>query len=178
MVTTMQALSGAGYPGVPSLDAIDNVLPFIKGEEEKIETEPLKIFGSLSNKKIIPESIDISAQCNRVAVKYGHMESISVKLSNTTDKDGIIKAFNNFNPIKNLCLPSAPKNPIIYLHNDNRPQPKLDVDAENGMASIIGRLRKCNILDYKFTVLGHNLIRGAAGGTILNAELLKVNNYI
>ena len=178
MVTTMQALSGAGYPGVPSLDIIDNVLPFIKNEEEKIETEPLKIFGFLSNDKIIPKNISISAQCNRVAVKYGHMENVSVKLSNIADKESMINSFNNFNPIKNLNLPSAPKRPIIYLNSDNKPQPKLDVNLENGMASIVGRLRKCNIFDYKFTVLGHNLIRGAAGGTILNAELLKVKGYI
>lgn len=178
MVTTMQALSGAGYPGIPSLDALDNVIPLIKNEEEKIETEPLKIFGSISNGKILPKTMAISAQCNRVPVKNGHMESVSIKLSKSSEISDIINLFNNFNPLIGMNLPSAPKKPIIYLTQENRPQPKLDINLENGMAAVVGRLRKCNILDYKFTVFGNNLIRGAAGGTILNAELLKYKGYI
>ncbi len=178
IVTTMQALSGAGYPGIPSLDAIDNVIPYIDGEEEKIEKEPLKILGNMFNNKIIPAEMSISAQCNRVAVRNGHTESVNVKLSKDVSENEIIKVFNEFNPLKNMDLPSAPKHPIIYLYDENRPQPKLDINVENGMASVVGRLRKCNILDYKFSILGNNLIRGAAGGTILNAELLKKKGYI
>ena len=178
MVTTMQALSGAGYPGVPSLDALDNVIPFISGEEEKMESEPLKILGCISGRGVVPAKAVISAHCNRVAVRHGHTESVSIKLSKKADREDIIDAFNSFNPIKSLNLPSAPKHPIIYLSQEDRPQPKLDVSVENGMASVVGRLRECSILDYKFTVLGHNLVRGAAGGTILNAELLKRKGYI
>jgi aspartate-semialdehyde dehydrogenase len=178
MVTTMQALSGAGYPGISSMDIIDNVIPYIKDEEEKMQTEPLKILGKLSGSDIKMADIAMSAQCNRVAVKHGHMECVNIKLGKKVEKEEIIKSFRNFNPLKNMGLPSAPKRPVIYIDRDDRPQPKLDVNAENGMASTVGRLRKCNILDYKFVVLGHNLIRGAAGAAILNAELLKAKGYI
>ena len=178
MVTTMQALSGAGYPGVPSLDAMDNVIPYISDEEEKMESEPLKILGSVSSNEINPTKMTISAQCNRVPIRHGHMESVSVKLSKSAIEDDIINAFRSFNPLSGINLPSAPKHPVIYLNQENRPQPKLDANAENGMASVVGRLRKCNILSYKFTVLGHNLVRGAAGGTILNAELLFKKGYL
>lgn len=178
MVTTLQAVSGAGYPGVPSMDIIDNVIPFIREEEEKLETEPLKIFGSLSGQKIRRARMTISAQCNRVGVRYGHTESVSVKLSKKATKEDIISSFRKFNPLASMRLPSAPKRPIIYLEEENRPQPKLDANLEGGMASVVGRLRECNILDYKFTVLGHNLIRGAAGAAVLNAELLKVKGCL
>ncbi len=178
MVTTLQAVSGAGYPGVPSMDIIDNVIPFIGNEEEKMETEPLKIFGKLSGNGIKQAAMTISAQCNRVPVRHGHIECVSVKLAEKAGKEEIIEAFRNFRPLKGLGLPSAPANPVIYTENENRPQPKLDANAENGMASVVGRLRECKILDYKFVVLGHNLIRGAAGAAILNAELLKVKGYI
>ena len=114
----------------------------------------------------------------RVAVKYGHTESVSVKLSKKATAKEVIKAFRDFHPDRSLNLPSSPKHPIVYLEQDNRPQPKLDVNMENGMASVVGRLRPCSILDYKFIVLGHNLVRGAAGAAILNAELLKAKGYI
>ncbi|MDE1851558.1 MAG: aspartate-semialdehyde dehydrogenase [Candidatus Micrarchaeota archaeon] len=178
MVSTMQALSGAGYPGVPSMDIMDNVIPFISDEEEKLQTEPLKILGSFAKDRIMPAGFKVSAQCNRVAVRNGHLETVNVKLSKKTSEEDIIKAFESFKPLKGMGLPSAPERPIVYMRNENRPQPKLDVNAENGMASVVGRLRKCGILDYKFLVLGHNLIRGAAGAAILNAELLKAKGYI
>ena len=178
MVTTMQSLSGAGYPGVPSLDAIDNVIPYINDEEEKMQTEPLKILGKLSPGGIKNADIVISASCNRVGVRYGHTECVSVKLSRHAAEEEILSAFSKFNPLKSLKLPSAPKHPIVYLAGQGRPQPKLDVNTEGGMASVVGRLRKCNILDYKFVVLGHNLVRGAAGAAVLNAELLKAKGYI
>ncbi len=178
MVTTLQALSGAGYPGVASMDIVDNVIPFIGDEEDKVETEPLKILGTLSKDGIVNADMKISAQCTRVAVKYGHTESVSVKLSKKATAKEVIKAFRDFHPDRSLNLPSSPKHPIVYLDQDNRPQPKLDVNMENGMASVVGRLRPCSILDYKFIVLGHNLVRGAAGAAILNAELLKAKGYI
>ncbi len=178
MVTTLQAVSGAGYPGVSSMDIIDNVVPYINDEEEKVETEPLKLFGKLSRNNIENADIAVSAQCNRVPVKYGHTEAVSMKLSKKATIKDIVAAFEGFNPLKSLKLPSSPQHPIVYLSAENRPQPKLDVDIENGMASVVGRLRPCNILDYKFVVLGHNLIRGAAGDAILNAELLKVKGYL
>lgn len=178
MVTTMQALSGAGYPGVPSMDIMDNVIPFIGDEEEKLQTEPLKILGSLEKGTIRPAGFGISAQCNRVAVRNGHLETVNVKLAKRASVDSIIDSFEAFKPLKGLGLPSAPSRPIVYMRNENRPQPKLDIGIENGMASVVGRLRECGILDYKFIVLGHNLIRGAAGAAILNAELLKAKGYI
>ena len=178
MVTTMQALSGAGYPGVSSMDIVDNMVPFINDEEDKVETEPLKILGNAGKDGIDYAKIKISAQCTRVAVKYGHTESVSVKLREKASKEDILRSFEDFRPNKSLGLPSSPKHPIVYLEQDNRPQPKLDVNLENGMASVVGRLRPCNILDYKFIVLGHNLVRGAAGAAILNAELLKVRGYV
>jgi aspartate-semialdehyde dehydrogenase len=178
MVTTMQALSGAGYPGVSSMDIIDNVIPFINDEEEKVETEPLKIFGNLSNGSISQAHMGISAQCNRVAVRHGHTECVSVKLSKKASRDEIIDAFEDFAPTKSAGLPSSPKRPVVYMRQDNRPQPKLDVNLGGGMVSVVGRLRPCSILDYKFVVLGHNLVRGAAGAAILNAELLKSAGYV
>jgi aspartate-semialdehyde dehydrogenase len=178
MVTTMQALSGAGYPGVASLDIFDNVIPFISGEEEKMEEEPLKIFGSMGQGAIKNADMVISAHCNRVAVRHGHTECVNVKLAKQTDIKEITKVLESFNPLKAMGLPSAPKRPIIVTSQHNRPQPKMDVEAEKGMASVVGRIRKCEILDYKFTLLSHNLIRGAAGAAILNAELLKAKGYI
>ena len=178
MVSTMQAVSGAGYPGVASMDIIDNVVPFISGEEDKLETEPQKIFGNLSNGGIAQAKMDISAQCNRVPVRYGHMESVSVKLSKKATKEEIVSSFKRFDPLRGMGLPSAPRHSIIYTAKENRPQPKLDVDIENGMTTVIGRLRECNVLDYKFTILGNNVVRGAAGAAMLNAELLKVKGFI
>ncbi len=177
-VTTMQAASGAGYPGVPSLDIIDNVIPFISDEEDKLENEPLKIFGSISGSGVINAGFRVSASCNRVPVRYGHTESISVKLSRKTDREEVIATLKKFSPLSGMGLPSAPRRSVVYSEVENRPQARFDALVEGGMASVVGRLRKCNVLDYKFTVLGHNLIRGAAGAALLNAELLKVKGYI
>ncbi|MBI4713799.1 aspartate-semialdehyde dehydrogenase [Candidatus Uhrbacteria bacterium] len=169
-VVTMQALSGAGYPGVSSLDILDNVIPFISGEEAKMETEPLKILG-------VP--IKISAQCNRVAVVDGHTESIAVKLSKSARVEEIIEAWKTFRAEpQTLQLPTAPAHPICYFKEDNFPQPRKHRMLEHGMVVSIGRLRPCPIMDWKFTVLSHNTIRGAAGGAILNAELLVKNGFI
>ena len=179
LVTTMQALSGAGYPGVASLDAIDNVVPFIGDEEEKVETEPLKLLGSLENGKIDNANIAISAHCNRVAVRDGHLESVTVELIKKAGIEEILKVFRNFKSIpQKLNLPSAPPNPIIVRMENDRPQPVLDRDINNGMSVSIGRVRQSSIFDIKFTLLVHNTIRGAAGAAILNAELLKAKKLI
>ena len=178
IVTTMQALSGAGYPGVPSLDILDNVVPYIGEEEEKMQTESLKLLGKIENNKFKFADIRLSAQCNRVHVKDGHLETVNVELGRKAEIEDVKKAFKNFNPLKGLNLPSAPNPPIIIREELNRPQPKYDRDAGNGMAVSVGRIRKCSILDYKFLVLSHNTIRGAAGAAILNAELMKAKGLI
>lgn len=177
-VTTMQALSGAGYPGVASLDILDNVVPYISGEEEKIETESLKLLGKIRNGKFSYADIKISAQCNRVNVKDGHLETVNIELEKKADLDEVIASFKSFNPLKRLKLPSAPNPPIIVKEEVNRPQPRYDRHLGNGMAISVGRIRKCNILDYRFLVLSHNTIRGAAGAAILNAEMMKAEGYI
>jgi len=179
-VVTMQALSGGGYPGVPSMDIIDNVIPFISGEEEKMETEPLKILGKLGNGEIIFENnIKISAQCNRVAVIDGHLETVQVEFETKPTKDEIIVAWEKFKGIpQELELPFAPIKPVHYFSQNNLPQPKLQRDIENGMAASVGRLREDSLFHYKFVVLSHNTVRGAAGGTILNAELLKAKGFL
>ncbi len=178
-VVTMQAISGAGYPGVPSMDILDNVIPFIGGEEDKMETEPRKILGTITGKKIEYAHIAVSAQCNRVSVIDGHTECVQVKLKKKTSKDEIIKVWNNFSaePQK-LNLPSAPEKPIIYLEGEKYPQPRMHRNLGKGMSVAIGRLRECPLFDYKFVVLSHNTIRGAAGGTILIAELMKSKGYL
>ncbi len=179
-VVTMQALSGGGYPGVPSMDILDNVVPFIGGEEEKMETEPRKILGKLGDGEIIFDNdIKISAQCNRVAVIDGHLETVQVEFETKPTKEEIIEAWNNFKGVpQKLQLPFAPGKPIHYYAEDNLPQPKLQRDLENGMAGAVGRLREDPLFHYKFIVLSHNTVRGAAGGTILNAELLKAQGYL
>jgi aspartate-semialdehyde dehydrogenase len=178
-VVTMQALSGAGYPGVASMDALDNVIPFISGEEEKMEKEPLKILGKLNNTIIDQADIKISASCNRVAVSDGHLESVSIKLKKNTTEREIIQAFENFKSVpQELDLPTAPKKPIYYFNEPNFPQPRILRNLENGMAISVGRLRPCPIFDYKFSVLSHNTVRGAAGGAILNAELMLAKGII
>lgn len=172
-VVTMQAVSGAGYPGVPSFDILDNVIPFISGEEDKVETEPLKILGRIDNQGIKPYQMKISAQCNRVAVMNGHMECVSVKLRKKALADEIIRSWMEFSAEpQELGLPSAPQTPIIYLTDERHPQPKIHRLLEKGMAVSIGRLRPCPLLDWKFVLLSHNTIRGAAGCAILNAELM------
>ena len=179
MVTTMQALSGAGYPGVASMDILDNVIPYISGEEPKMESEPLKILGSLRGDTIEPAQIIISAACNRVAVTDGHLECVSVACATPPpDETAIIDAWRRFNPLGELGLPFAPPAPIIYTDNPQRPQPRVDRDCGNGMACTVGRLRPCPILDFKFIVLSHNTIRGAAGASILNAELARTRGLI
>jgi len=178
MMTSMQALSGAGYPGVPSLDILDNVVPFIGGEEEKVESETMKLLGSFNGKAFVNAPMAVSASCNRVNVRDGHTETVSVKLDKKVSLPDLVAAFENFNPLKGLGLPSAPDRPIVVRREPNRPQPKMDRDVEKGMASTVGRIRECPVLDYKFVVLGHNTIRGAAGAAILNAELMKSQGYL
>lgn len=177
-VTTMQALSGAGYPGVPSLDILDNVIPYIGGEEEKVQSEPLKLLGTFSKNKVVPAPIVISAHCNRVAVNDGHTECVSVRLDSRPSIADITRAMREFNPLRGFGLPSAPARPIIIRQEANRPQPKMDRDAEKGMASTVGRIRECPLLGYKFVLMGHNTIRGAAGAAILNAELMLKKEYL
>jgi aspartate-semialdehyde dehydrogenase len=173
LITTLQAVSGAGYPGVPSWDILGNVIPFIDGEEEKIQTETQKILGCLTNGRVEPHPVVISASTTRVAVHNGHTESISVELEQRVPPDAIVAAFNTFRGRpQELKLPSAPPQPVVYLTERNRPQPALDVDRDGGMTVTVGRLRACPVLDYKFIALGHNTIRGAAGAAILNAELM------
>ncbi len=180
IVTTMQAVSGAGHPGVSSLDIVDNVIPFISGEEEKSEQEPLKILGKIEGGKIVPSSgISISAHCNRVPVLDGHMACVSVQFEKKPRREQILQTWEYFHGMpQELSLPSAPPKSIIYLKEPNRPQPRLDRGSGNGMAVSVGRLRECNVLDYRFACLSHNTARGAAGGGILNAELLVAKNYI
>jgi aspartate-semialdehyde dehydrogenase len=181
IVTTLQAVSGAGYPGVASLDIVDNVVPFIGGEEEKSEKEPLKILGKIENGKFVnKDSIKISAHCNRVSVHDGHTACVSFEFGESKpSKEEIIRIWREFRSLpQELKLPFAPEQPIIYREEDNRPQPRKDRDNEKGMAVTTGRLRECNVFDYRFVGLSHNTIRGAAGGGILNAELLKAKGYI
>lgn len=177
-VVTMQALSGAGYPGVPSLSLIDNLIPFISGEESKMETEPLKILGSFSDGKINPGCFKISAQCNRVAVIDGHTETVQVKLKKKASVEEVKSALENFRGLpQDLGLPSAPLRPIHYFGQENYPQPRLHRNLDKGMAVSVGRLRECPIFDYKFVLVSHNTARGAAGGAILNAELMLGSGY-
>ncbi len=178
-VTTMQALSGAGYPGVASLDILDNVIPFIGGEEEKLESEPLKMFGQWVNGSLRNADFRISAQCNRVATRDGHMETVSVEFEKKPSVEAIIAAFEEFRGVpQELALPTAPARPIVVRREKHRPQVILDRDTEKGMATVVGRVRECNVLDYKFVLLGHNTLRGAAGGTLLNAELLVARGLV
>ncbi len=179
MAVTMQAVSGAGYPGVASLDILGNVIPYIRNEEEKMEEETRKLLGKLNGSKVIPGSFAMSAQCNRVAVEDGHTESVSIQLKKKAKAEEIIEIWNGYrSEPQELKLPSAPERPIVYLGAADRPQPRFDVDMGAGMTTAVGRLRPCGVLDWKFTVLSHNTIRGAAGAAVLNAELLKVKGYL
>jgi aspartate-semialdehyde dehydrogenase len=173
MITTLQAISGAGYPGVASWDILGNVIPHISGEEEKIETETRKILGALSNGRVAFHPVRLSATTTRVPVQNGHTESISIGLEQRPTPEAIIDAWTSFRGRpQELDLPSAPKQPIAYRPESNRPQPILDVNRGRGMTVTIGRLRPCPLFDFKFVALGHNTIRGAAGAAILNAELM------
>lgn len=178
-VSTMQAVSGAGYPGVASLDILGNVIPYIPKEEEKLEAETRKLLGKLNGVKVQPGSFGITAHCNRVAVEDGHTESVSIKLLEAARPDEIIDCWNSFRSApQELSLPTAPPEPLYYDHAPDRPQPRLDVNRGRGMTATIGRLRPCSLLDWKFTVLSHNTVRGAAGAAVLNAELLSVQGYL
>jgi aspartate-semialdehyde dehydrogenase len=179
MAVTMQAVSGAGYPGVASLDILGNVIPYIAKEEEKMEEETKKLLGKLHGSGIIMGSFGMSAQCNRVAVEDGHTESVSIKLTRKAQPEQIINVWNKYRSLpQELRLPSAPEQPVEYVTSNDRPQPRFDADRGNGMTTTVGRLRPCGVLDWKFTVLSHNTIRGAAGAALLNAELLKVQGYL
>ena len=171
-VSTMQAVSGAGYPGVPSMDILGNVVPYIGSEEEKMEEETLKLLGKLEGHGVTPLAAGITAHCNRVAVEDGHTECVSIKLAKPATREEILAAWAEFNPLAGQGLPTAPEPPVYYAPQPDRPQPRLDRNRGNGMAVTVGRLRPCGLLDWKFVVLSHNTVRGAAGATILNAELL------
>jgi aspartate-semialdehyde dehydrogenase len=173
MVTTLQSISGAGYPGLPSYDILDNAIPYISGEEEKVETETLKILGAWDEDHGFRDApLVVSAQCTRVATREGHLECVSVELEREAEPAALRAAWENYTPEpQQLHLPSAPRHPLLYRTEPDRPQTLRDRDAGHGMTVTIGRLRPCPILGYKFVALGHNTIRGAAGGSILNAEL-------
>lgn len=179
LVTTLQAVSGAGYPGVPSMDMIDNVVPFIGGEEEKMESEAMKMLGTVVDGAFQEADFVLSAHCNRVPVRDGHTECASIELGRDVTPEEVIEVFQNFRGVpQELELPSAPKRPIVVRSEDNRPQPILDRNTERGMASVVGRIRPCPVLGLKYVLLGHNTVRGAAGAGILNAELLKAKGLL
>lgn len=179
IVTTLQALSGAGYPGVASLDATDNVVPFIENEEEKIERETLKILGRMKNGKVEAGQFAVSAQCHRVNVTDGHLGAVRVKLARPAKLEDVQDALASFTSLpQQMKLHMAPEHPIIVRAEQDRPQPRLDRDAGGGMSVTIGRLRPDKVLDFRFVALSHNTIRGAAGGTILNAELLAATGRL
>jgi aspartate-semialdehyde dehydrogenase len=179
MVTTMQAISGAGYPGLPSWDILENVIPYIGGEEQKVEAEPRKLLGRLEGHGFQPAPMVISAQCNRVNTVEGHLEAVSVRLARETEADAVVEALQSFTAQpQELELPNAPRRPIVVREEMDRPQPRYDRDEQGGMAVVVGRVRECPVLDYKFVILGHNTVRGAAGGSILNAELLMAKGYL
>jgi aspartate-semialdehyde dehydrogenase len=179
VVTTMQALSGAGYPGVASFDVIDNVIPHIGGEEEKIETETQKILGAMSGDGVTPAAMQVSAQCHRVNVLDGHLGAVRIKLARTATIEEVKETLAGYTSLpQELKLRSAPERPIIVRSEDDRPQPRLDRDAGGGMSVSVGRIRPDNVLDFRFVALSHNTIRGAAGAAILNAELLAATGYL
>ncbi|MDA1315379.1 MAG: aspartate-semialdehyde dehydrogenase [Acidobacteria bacterium] len=179
LLSTMQAISGAGYPGLPSMDIVGNVVPFIKNEEEKMESETQKILGDFADGKIVPLLALVSAHCNRVAVVDGHMIAVSVELEQKPGVAAVAEAMAAYRGVpQEKNLPSAPKQPIHVMTEENRPQPRKDAMLENGMAVSVGRIRECPILDYKMIILAHNTIRGAAGAAVLNAELLLAEGLL
>ncbi|MDZ7637258.1 MAG: aspartate-semialdehyde dehydrogenase [Bryobacterales bacterium] len=179
VVATMQAVSGAGYPGVPSMDILGNVVPYIGGEEEKMQSETQKILGAFDTDQIAPMTANVSAHCNRVPAIDGHTVVASVELEDDPGLERLRQAIVNFSGRpQELSLPFAPKQPVLLTDAPDRPQPRRDAMAGDGMAVTVGRLRECTVFDYKFTALVHNTIRGAAGAAILNAELLLEEGYL
>ncbi len=179
MLMSMQALSGAGYPGIPSYDVIDNVIPYVGGEEPKVESEPQKMLGTLHGGTVQPAPFVISAQCNRVPVLEGHLACLSLAFARRPSLEELVDALRGFRALpQELKLPSAPAQPIIVRDEPDRPQIRRDRDAGHGMSTVVGRIRPCPILDYKFVCLSHNTIRGAAGGSLLNAELMYSQGLI
>src|SRR5271168_5126326 len=176
---TLQAVSGAGYPGVASMDIHANVIPFISGEEEKMESEPQKLLGKWDGSRFIDAGLGLSAHCNRVPVLEGHLECVSLSLKKIASLHEVREALRNFEVDAELAsLPSAIRNPVVVIDGDDRPQPRRDVHAGNGMAAVVGRVRECPLLDIKLTLLSHNLVRGAAGAALLNAELLAARGFL
>ena len=174
LAATMQAISGAGYPGMPSMDIVGNVVPYIGGEESKMESETQKILGDFSGERVANLAAAVSAHCNRVGVVDGHTVALSVSLDQSPSIEELKEAFASFRGVpQQRDLPTAPKQPVHVMAADNRPQPRKDALIEGGMAVCVGRVRECPVLDYKFVVLAHNTIRGAAGAAVLNAELLR-----
>jgi aspartate-semialdehyde dehydrogenase len=179
MVTTMQAVSGAGYPGVPSLDIMGNVVPAISGEEEKMESETQKILGALRGDAVTPHPVVVSAQTTRVPVIDGHTESVSVAFGSKPKVEDVVAALRAFRGRpQELGLPMAPPAPVLVMSESNRPQPRLDAERGGGMTVSVGRVRPCRVLDFKFIALGHNTIRGAAGAAVLNAELMRAEGLL
>lgn len=179
VVSTMQAISGAGYPGLSGMDILDNVVPYIGGEEPKMETESKKIFGTVRNGAFHHADFQVSAMCNRVHVLDGHTECVSMKLTTPATPEEVIKAISSYPSVtRDLGLPSAPDKDVLYHTAPDRPQPRLDRNAGNGFAVTVGRVRKCNVFDIRLVLFGHNTVVGAAGGSILNAELCVVKNLI
>ena len=178
-VTTLQAISGAGYPGVPSMDILGNVIPYIGEEEEKMEREVVKILGSYDGERIVPADFAVSAQCNRVAVFDGHTETLSIKLKKKATPVEIREVLKSFRGIpQELSLPFAPPEPILVFDEPNRPQPARDVWKNRGMSTCVGRIRPCPVFDIKMVILGHNTVRGAAGAAILNGETYVKLGYL
>lgn len=179
IVTTMQAVSGAGYPGVASLDILGNIIPAISGEEEKIERETRKILGTLNGRAVADHGVRVSAHTNRVSVVDGHTETVSIAFDSTPSPAEVIDALRSFQGRpQELALPTAPAAPIVYLDACDRPQPRLDAERDGGMTVTVGRVRPCPVLDIKFVALGHNTIRGAAGAAVLNGELMLADGWL
>ncbi len=179
LLVSMQALSGAGYPGVPSYDIVDNVIPFIGGEEPKLEVEPQKMLGQLRDETIVPANFTTSAHCNRVPVLEGHLVCLSIELEQKASPDEIATILSHFRGLpQELRLPTAPEQPIIVRSEPDRPQPRRDRDAGRGMSTVVGRIRPCSLFDIKLIALSHNTIRGAAGASILNAELMHAQGWL
>lgn len=179
LMTSMQAVSGAGYPGIPTLDILGNVVPFIGGEEEKVERETQKLLGKLVDGQVKMGDFIVSAHCNRVMVEDGHTETISVSLKTKATLADIVEVWRAYRSLpQERNLPTAPKHPIVVREERDRPQPKFDLETEKGMATVVGRLRECAVLQFKYVALSHNTIRGAAGAALLNAELMKSEGYL